>query len=116
MGTEVNKQADYRGKSGLTLENADLGGRKYYTLRSAEFGMIEVNYTYANGYLIVGPSRALVEKALRSQESGLSLLRSSKFTAGLPADGNANFSAVFYHNIGGLVPAGLANTAASTAD
>ena len=113
--TEVNKQAAYLGKSGLTWENTDLGGRKYYTLRSTDFGMVEVNYTYANGYLIVGPSRALVEKALRSQESGLSLLRSAKFTAGLPADGNANFSAVFYHNIGGLIPAGLASTAANTA-
>jgi hypothetical protein len=112
--TEVNKQAAYFGKAGLTWENADLGGRMYYTLRSTDFGLVQVNYTYANGYLIMGPSRALVERALRSQESGLSLLRSSKFTAGLPADGNANFSAVFYHNIGGLVPAGLANTAAST--
>ena len=41
----------------------------------------------------------------------MSLLRSAQFTAGLPADGNANFSAVFYHNIGDLVPAGLASTA-----
>jgi hypothetical protein len=114
--TEVNKQAAYLGKSGLTWENADVAGRMYYTLRSTDFGMVQVNYTYANGYLIVGPSRALVERALRSQESGLSLLRSQKFTAGLPADGNANFSAVFYHNIGGLVPAGLASTAASTAE
>ncbi|HEV8427262.1 MAG TPA: FecR domain-containing protein [Pyrinomonadaceae bacterium] len=112
----VNKQAAYLGKSGLTWENAELGGRMYYTLRSTDFGMVQVNYTYTNGYLIVGPSRALVERALRSQESGLSLLRSPKFTAGLPADGNANFSAVFYHNIGGLVPAGLASTAASTAE
>ena len=116
MVTEVNKQATYIGKAGLTWENTELGGRKYYTLRSSDFGMIQVNYTYANGYLIVGPSRALVERALRSQESGLSLLRSAKFTAGLPADGNANFSAVFYHNIGGLVPAGLASKAASTAE
>ena len=108
---EVNKQAAYFGKSGLTWENAELGGRMYYTLRSVDFGLAQVNYTYANGYLIVGPSRALVERSLRSQESGLSLLRSQKFTAGLPADGNANFSAVFYHNIGGLVPAGLMSTA-----
>jgi len=114
--TEVNKQAAYLGKAGLTWENTDLAGRKYYTLRSTDYGMLQVNYTYANGYLIVGPSRALVERALRSQESGLSLLRSPKFTAGLPADGNANFSAVFYHNLGGLVPAGLASTAASTAE
>jgi hypothetical protein len=74
---------------------------------------VEVNYTYANGYLIVGPSRALVERSLTTRENGLSLLRSAKFTAGLPADGNANFSAVFYHNIAGLVPAGLASTAAA---
>ena len=109
---EVNKQAAYFGKSGLTWEKTDMGGRMYYTLRSADFGLVEVNYTYANGYLIVGPSRALVERSLRSRENGLSLLRSAKFTAGLPADGNANFSAVFYHNIAGLVPAGLASTAA----
>ena len=110
---EVNKQAAYLGKSGLTWEKTEMGGRTYYTLRSADFGFLEVNYTYANGYLIVGPSRALVERALRSHDSGESLLRSAKFTAGLPADGNANFSAVFYHNISALVPAGLARTAES---
>jgi hypothetical protein len=95
----------------LTWEKADVGGRTYYTLKSVDFGAVQVNYTYANGYLIVGPSRALVERALQSQENGLSLLHSAKFTAGLPADGNANFSAVFYHNIGGLVPAGVATAA-----
>ena len=109
--SEVNKEAAKFGRKGLNWEQADLGGRKYYTLRSSDFGFLEVNYTYANGYLIVGPSRALVERALAVQASGFSLLRSAKFTAGLPADGNANFSAVFYHNIGGLVPAGLASTA-----
>src|SRR5215217_7326514 len=109
--SDVNKQAAYFGKSGLKWEKADVGGRTYYTLRSVDFGALQVNYVYTNGYMIVGPSRALVERALTSQENGLSLLRSAKFTAGLPADGNANFSAVFYHNIGGLVPAGVATAA-----
>lgn len=108
---EVNKEAAKFGKTGLSWEQNDLGGRHYYTLRSAEFGLLEVNYTYVNGYMIVGPSRALVERAIQAHDSGSSLLRSPKFTAGLPADGNANFSAVFYHNLGGLVPAGLASTA-----
>lgn len=108
---EVNKETAKFGKKGLTWAQADAGGRKHYTLKSSDFGLLEVNYTYANGYMIVAPSRGLVERALQAQESGLSLLRSAKFTAGLPADGNANFSAVFYHNIGGLVPAGLASTA-----
>ena len=109
--SEVNKEAAKYGKSGLTWEQADVDGRKYYTLKSADFGLVQVNYTYNNGYMIVGPSRALVELAIKSRESGSSLLRSANFTAGLPADGNANFSAVLYHNLGALVPSGLANAA-----
>ena len=108
---EVNKEAAKFGKSGLSWDQADVSGRKYYTLKSAEFGLVEVNYTYANGYMIVGPSRALVQRAITSHDSGISLLRSPKFMAGLPADGNANFSAVFYHNLGALVPAGMASAA-----
>ncbi len=108
---EVNKEAAKFGKQGLAWEKADVSGRTYYRLKSADFGLLEVNYTYTNGYLIVGPSMALVQRALKTRDSEQSLLRSAKFTAGLPADGNANFSAVFYHNIGGLVPAALASQA-----
>ncbi len=108
---EVNKEVAKFGRKGLEWQQSELSGRKYYTLKSPEFGLVEVNYTFANGYMIVAASRALVDRALMAQESGISLLRSSKFTAGLPADGNANFSAVFYHNIGALVPAGLASAA-----
>lgn len=109
--SEVNKEAAKFGKSGLTWEQAEVDGRVYYTLKSADFGLVQVNYTYNNGYMIVGPSRALVELAIKSRESGSSLLRSASFTAGLPADGNANFSAVFYHNLGALVPSGLSSAA-----
>lgn len=108
---EVNKEVAKFGRKGLEWQQSEMGGRKYYTLKSPEFGLVEVNYTYTNGYMIIAASRALIDRAVTAQESGMSLLRSSKFTAGLPADGNANFSAVFYHNIGGLVPAGLASTA-----
>ena len=99
---EINKEAAKFGKAGLVWDRADIGGRAYYTLRSADFG-VEVSFTYVNGYMIVGPSRALVERSVRSQEGGYTLLRSARFTAGLPADGNANFSAVFYHNLAPLV-------------
>jgi hypothetical protein len=99
---EVNKEVARFGKSGLTMDQADISGRMYYTLRSSDF-RVEVNYTYANGYMIVGPSRALVERAIQAHDSGVSLLRSAEFTAGLPADGNANFSAVFYHNLASIV-------------
>ena len=112
--SEVNKEAAKFGKTGLVWDRAEISGRTYYTLRSADFG-VEVNMTYVNGYMVVGPSRALVERAVRSQEAGYSLLRSAKFTAGLPADGNANFSALFYHNLGPLVQP-FADRIASSAD
>ncbi len=99
---EVNKEAARFGKTGLTWDRADLSGRTYYTLKSADFG-VEVNYTFVNGYVVMGPSRAMVERSVRSQEQGYTLLRSTRFTAGLPADGNANFSALFYHNLAPLV-------------
>jgi hypothetical protein len=79
-----------------------VGGRTFYTLRSADFGF-EANYVFANGYMIAGPSRALVEQALRYHDSGTTLKTSAKFTAGLPADGQVNFSAFVYHNIASLV-------------
>lgn len=99
---EVNKQAAKEGKQGLEWDKADSGGRTFYTLRSKDFGGVEVNYVFANGYFIAGPTRALVDQSLRFHDSGTTLVHSSKFTAGLPADGNVNFSALIYHNLAPL--------------
>jgi hypothetical protein len=99
---EVNKQMASEGKSGLGWEKTDADGHTYYTLRSKDFG-VEVNYVFANGYMIAGPTRALVAQALSYHDSGVSLSRSAKFVAGLPADGNTNFSALVYHNLAPLV-------------
>jgi hypothetical protein len=99
---EVNAQAAKEGKKGLEWDRADVSGRTFYTLRSVDFGF-EVNYVFTNGYLIAGPSRALVVQALGYHDSGVTLKTSPKFTAGLPADGQVNFSAFVYHNIASLV-------------
>jgi ferric-dicitrate binding protein FerR (iron transport regulator) len=100
--SEINKEAAGFGKTGLVWDRVDVSGRTYYTLKSADFG-VEVNYTYVNGYVVMGPSRAMVAQSVKRQEEGYTLVRSARFTAGLPADGNANFSAVFYHNLAPLV-------------
>lgn len=100
--TEVNREAAVFGKGGLNWERTESGDRTFYALKSADFGL-QVHFVYSRGYMIVGPSRALLERALAARDNGASLLHSSKFTAGLPADGNANFSAVFYHNLAPLV-------------
>jgi hypothetical protein len=99
---EINNEAAKLGKTGLVWERAEIAGRSYYTLKSGDFG-VQVNYTYVNGYVVMGPSLAMVERSVHSQEQGYTLLRSARFTAGLPADGNANFSALFYHNLAPLV-------------
>ena len=57
--SEINKEAAKFGKTGLVWDRVDVSGRTYYTLKSADFG-VEVNYTYVNGYVVMGPSRAMV--------------------------------------------------------
>jgi hypothetical protein len=98
---EVNKQAAREGQGGLQWERSESGGRTFYALKSIAFG-VEFHYTYADGYLVAAPSRALVERALKYRESGFTLLRSPRFISTLPADGNANFSAIFYHDLAPL--------------
>jgi hypothetical protein len=99
---EVNKEAAQKGVGGLVWERGESGGHTFYALKSTAFG-VEVHYTYANGYLVAAPSRALVERALKYRESGYTLLRSPRFTSTLPADGQVNFSAIFYHDLAPLL-------------
>jgi hypothetical protein len=99
---EINLQAARGGDPGLQWEKADIGGRTFYTLKSISTKM-ELSYTFANGYLVAGPNRALIERSLRYRESGYTLLRSPKFMATLPEDGNTNFSALFYHDLSALL-------------
>ncbi|MBC7908936.1 MAG: FecR domain-containing protein [Pyrinomonadaceae bacterium] len=102
MVTEINKYAAKDGKGGLQWERAEIGGRTFYTLKSVDFGL-EFNYAYVNGYMVAGPSRALVTQAVRYRDSGYTLLTAPRFKAALPADGNTNFSAILYHNLAPLV-------------
>jgi hypothetical protein len=99
---EVNKEAAKEGKAGLRIESETAGGQTFYTLKSVDFGL-ELHYAYVNGYMIAAASRALVDRAIRYRESGQTLLQSARFRAGLPADGNTNFSAVFYHDLSTLL-------------
>jgi hypothetical protein len=100
--SEVNKQTAKEGKPGVEWERAETGGRTFYTLRAKDVGAVEFNYVFANGYMIAGPTRALIEQALRFHDSGSTLVHSPQFTAGLPADGNVNFSAFVYQNLAPL--------------
>jgi hypothetical protein len=99
---KLNGFAAQHGQRGLAWENTTEGAQTYYKLRSVDFGF-EVNYTYSNGYMIVAPTKAMLQLALQYRESGTTLLKSQRFTSALPEDGNANFSAILYHDLAPLM-------------
>jgi hypothetical protein len=98
----MNQEAHKAGKQGFAWDSTESGGRTFYTLKSLDFGL-EVNYTYANGYLVAGPSRALVDRSVKYRETGYTILHSPKFVASLPEDKQANFSALLYHNLSSVI-------------
>ncbi len=80
-------------------ETAD--GRTWYMIAAAVPNpLTEAHYTFADGYLIAGPTRALVARALQVKAAGISIARSAKFLSMEPRDGHVNFSAVVYQNLG----------------
>jgi ferric-dicitrate binding protein FerR (iron transport regulator) len=100
-----NAEAAAHQRPGLELTSSDADDRKYFTIRSLDPQALgaEVDYTYSDGYLIAGPSRAIVQSALRTKANGDSLARSSSFLSLLPKDSHANFSAVLYQNLSPLL-------------
>lgn len=99
---KLNQFSMLHGKGKLSLENSAVGDRTYYAIKSADAGL-EVHYTYANGYLVAAPSRALLEQSITNRDAGNTLVRSSRFMSSLPQDGNTNFSAIFYHDLAALM-------------
>jgi len=99
---KLNQFSVLHGKGKLSLENTTVGDRTFYSVKSANTGL-EVHYTYANGYLVAAPSRALLEQSIKNHDAGNTLVSSSRFQSSLPQDGNANFSALLYHDLAPLM-------------
>jgi hypothetical protein len=80
-------------------ETAD--GHTFYMIAAAVPNpLTEAHYTFADGYLVAGPTRALVARALHVKDAGTSIARSARFLSMEPRDGHVNFSAVVYQNLG----------------
>jgi len=95
----IRNQSKGNAAHSITIEPSDEGGQRYYSVQDTVTGKTLAQYTYANGYMIVAPSRALVSQALQTYSSGNSLANSAAFKALLPKDGNENYSAVAYQNL-----------------
>jgi hypothetical protein len=103
MVQAANREAQKSNHPGLTLNQAQVGGRTFYTIQSQSAGVTavttEYDYTFDDGYMIVAPSRALLVAALETHANGTSLARSASFRALLPSDNQANFSGMIYQNL-----------------
>ncbi|MGD0941381.1 MAG: FecR domain-containing protein [Terracidiphilus sp.] len=99
----------------IAIESSDSGGQRYYSVHDLTSGNVVAQYTFANGYMILAPSRALLMQALQTQSSGDSLARSAVFRALLPKDDNDNYSAVAYQNLSPVLSPLLSNFSGETA-
>jgi ferric-dicitrate binding protein FerR (iron transport regulator) len=89
---------------GIVLEQETANGLTYYTVRALDATKsFEVTYTFTDGYMIMGPSRALVMNAISIRQSGNSLAASGDFRSLLPQDEHANVSALLYQNLAPVI-------------
>jgi len=90
---------------GAQLQQSTANGRTYYTFSSQSGSpFTQLCYTYTDGYLLAGSSQALLDTAIQNRASGYTLSRSAAFTALIPHDQYANFSAAIYYNASTLAP------------
>lgn len=97
----VNDKLREDGKPEITLGEETAGGRTYYSI-VAGAPKIGVHYVFVDGYLVMGPSRALLERAIDIRQSGVTLATTPKFRDLLGPDGQVNVSALVYQNLGPL--------------
>lgn len=99
---EANDKLRQEGEKELTLEKTEGRGLTFYAITGAP---VEAHYAFVEGYLVIAPSRALVDRAIRFRESGYSIADSERFTSLLPADTRNNFSALFFQDLGSIAEA-----------
>jgi len=103
--TLLARLEEHSSEAGITLSSESERGRTYYLLAagSDDGEPVEVHYLYDQGYLVAAPSRAMLDRALRTRASHFSLLDSQQLQDLMPVDEYLNFSGLVYQNVGSLV-------------
>jgi len=86
----------------VSLVNEDVNGRTYHTISLAQTA-VQLNYVFVDGYWLLAANRGLIDSAIQARASALTLTRSPAFRGQLPLDGQLNFSALAYYNLGPAV-------------
>jgi type IV pilus assembly protein PilA len=104
------------GPLGLGTPPVEDGGVTFYGVRVPTGKKpTEIDYAFAEHYLIVGPSKNAVADALNVHTSGASLAKSKSFLAALPPQSSLNASALIYQDPVALAAMELRPTAPSLA-
>ena len=99
---ELNMELLGAGKAGLELLIESSSGHVFYSLIAGDSAR-KVHYVFVDGYLMVGPSRALLLNAIGQRETGYTLAHTERFQELLPADGMASVSGLLFQDIGKIL-------------
>jgi ferric-dicitrate binding protein FerR (iron transport regulator) len=97
--SDYNASPNHDRTGDLALTQDAAGGYSYYRLKFDKLPW-EADWAYANGYWVAAASHELVSRAIQNWQTGYTLPKSQNFQSRLSHDGNTNFSAVMYHNMG----------------
>ncbi|MCG6948703.1 MAG: FecR domain-containing protein [Acidobacteria bacterium] len=100
----VNQELAAQSEALLVIESSVESGRNYVSVRREGFDRVAV-MTVVDGFLVVAPSRALIEQAIAYRNSNLTLASSATFKALLPDNGFTDCSALVYRDLGSLIDA-----------
>ncbi|HEX2165038.1 MAG TPA: FecR family protein, partial [Thermoanaerobaculia bacterium] len=93
----INDRLRQEGQPELTLAREEDGGHVWHRLEGRSFG---VSWVTVDGYMVIAPSKALLERTLDQRAAGATLAASGRFRELLPRDARTHFSALFYQNLG----------------
>ncbi|MEM9290824.1 MAG: FecR domain-containing protein [Acidobacteriota bacterium] len=79
-----------------------LDGNPQWRLESS-FAQVGISYLYSGGYLVAAPNRSVLRSALQFRDSGYHFARADSFTQLLPQGRQANFSGIFYQDLGDVL-------------
>jgi hypothetical protein len=116
LAQAINNHARGENGHGISIDTTQSGAQTFHAVHNTANGAEIAEYTYASGYMIIAPNRALLLEALQTHANGNTLAHSSSFKALLPVDQNENYSAVAYQNLGPVITPLLSNLSGSAAD
>jgi hypothetical protein len=100
----------------LAIVPSTVDSQQYYAVHDETTGTDLAEYTFADGFMVMAPTRALVMSALQTHANSNSLARSASFRALLPRDANENYSSLLYQNLSPVLTPLLSQFSGESAD